>query len=320
MYFKAGLWSGERGLPVILLAAVVQGWALYGLHESIVASRWPATDPPLLLALYAAALFVPLTLQFLAEHVRQRATWIFLACLGVALFYFGWHTGTVLDEPTRRFLDSGECIPFAFALAVLWLIALPFAQARLSEGRWRARYELLFSTAWTNKLALAEALLFTGLFWLLLFLWQELFDLLGISFFEELFEEPMFVYPVTSIVFGIALHLIGSIDRLTNVVLEQLLNVLKWLALIAGLILALFTLALVAKLPGMLESGERIISAAWLLWLVAVTVLLVNAAYRDGSIERPYPAAIAFGLRLVIPLIVVIALTAAYALYVRIQQ
>ena len=110
MYFKASLWSGERGLPVILLAAVVQGWALYGLHESIVASRWPATDPPLLLAFYAAALFVPLTLQFLAEHVRQRATWFFLACLGIALFYFGWHTGTVLDEPTRRVLASGEIV------------------------------------------------------------------------------------------------------------------------------------------------------------------------------------------------------------------
>ncbi len=320
MDFKASLWSSERGLPVILLAAVVQGWVLYGLHESIVNSRWPADHPPTLLALYAIALFVPLTLQFLAQRARQRATWVILACLAIAVAYFGWHTGTVLDSRTQRFLSGGECIPFAFALSVLWLIALPFAQARLSDGRWRTRYELLFSTAWTNKLALAEALLFTGLFWLLLFLWQKLFDLLGIGFFEELFEEPMFVYPVTSIVFGVALHLIGSIERLTSIVLDHMLNVLKWLALIAGLILTLFTIALVAKLPGMLESGERIIGAGWLLWLVAVTVLLVNAAYRDGSAERPYPRPIALALRFVIPLIVIIALTAVYALYLRIRE
>lgn len=320
MDFKASLWSSERGLPVILLAAVVQGWLLYGLHDSIVDSRWPSDHPPTLLALYAIALFVPLTLQFLAQRVRQRATWIILACLAVAVGYFGWHTGAIVDRRTQHFLSTGEYIPLACALSVLWLIALPFTQARLSEGRWRARYELLFSTAWTNKLALAEALLFTGLFWLLLFLWQKLFDLLGIRFFEELFEEPMFVYPVTSIVFGIALHLIGSIDRLTSIVLEHLLSVLKWLALIAGLILTLFTIALVMKLPGMLESGERIIGAGWLLWLVAVTVLLVNAAYRDGSVERPYPRPIALALRFVIPLIVIIALTAVYALYLRIRE
>src|SRR5690606_24289886 len=114
--------------------------------------------------------------------------------------------------------------------------------------------------------------------------------------------------------------LIGSIERLTSIVLDHMLNVLKWLALIAGLILTLFTIALVAKLPGMLESGERIIGAGWLLWLVAVTVLLVNAAYRDGSAERPYPRPIALALRFVIPLIVIIALTAVYALYLRIRE
>jgi hypothetical protein len=93
---------------------------------------------------------------------------------------------------------------------------------------------MLFTYAWRNKLVLGEAALFTGLFWLLLFLWQMLFHMLGINYFRELFEEPIFVYPVTSLAFGSALHLIGSIERLTAVVLEQLLNVLKWLGLLAG--------------------------------------------------------------------------------------
>jgi len=196
---------------------------------------------------------------------------------------------------------------------------LPFIQARLAEGHWRPSYQALFAFAWRNKLTLAEAVLFTALFWLLLFLWQELFDMLGIGFFEELFEAPLFAYPVTSLVFGCALHLIGSVERLTRAILEQLLNVLKWLALLAGLILALFTVALVFKLPGMITEGERAIGAVWLLWLVAVTVLLVNAAFRDGSVEQPYPRAIALGLRFVTPLTVVIAMTAIYAMYLRID-
>src|SRR5262249_29205861 len=159
-------------------------------------------------------------------------------------------------------------------IALQWLLVLPFVQARLIEGHWRCRYELLFSTAWNNKLTLAEAAAFTGLFWLLLGLCAQLFRMLGVHFFAELFREPLFVYPITSIVFGTALHLIGSLERLSRVLLEQILNVLKWLALLAGLILALFTATLIFRLPPMIASGEKAIAAQWLLWLVAVTVLL----------------------------------------------
>ncbi len=149
------------------------------------------------------------------------------------------------------------------------------------------------------------------------FLWQMLFHMLGIDYFRELFEEPIFVYPVTALTFGCALYLIGSIERLTAVVLEQILNVLKWLGLLAGVILAFFTIALVFKLPGLLFTGQKAIGAAWLLWLTAVVVLLLNAAYRDGSVPQPYPKWIAQFLRVVVPLTVIISLTAVYALWMR---
>src|SRR4030095_10448084 len=90
---------------------------------------------------------------------------------------------------------------------------------------WRVPYVALFTQAWNNKLVLIEAAGFTGLFWLLLLLWQQLFVMLGLRFFRELFREPLFIYPVTSLVFGGALHLIGSLERLTQLVLEQVLNV-----------------------------------------------------------------------------------------------
>lgn len=311
---------GSRGLPLILAAAVLQGWSLYGLHHAIEAKHWPASDPPWLFALYAIAIFIPVLVQFLARHAALRATWIITALIAIALFYFGWHTGArVMDPANERFVNNGDWFPLALALAIWGLMLLPFIQVRLVEGTWRASYRLLFSSAWNNKLVLAEAGLFTGLFWLLLMLWAQLFEMLGIGFFEELFEEPIFIYPVTSLVFGGALHLIGSIEKLTSVILEQILNVLKWLALLAGLILALFTIALAFKLPMMLASGERVIGAAYLLWLVAVTVLLVNAAFRDGSNEAPYPNWIAVALRWVVPLTIVISFTALYALYLRID-
>lgn len=304
----------------ILLAAVVQGWVLYGLHLAIRHETWPVTAPPWLFACYTLAVFLPLTVQLLREHVRRADAWAILGVLGAAFFYFGWHHGAMLVEaPVRGFAEVSSAAPTMFVLLVLWLMVLPFVQLRLASGKWSTRYEALFDVAWRNKLVLAEAALFTGLFWLLLSLWQGLFRMLGIDFFKALFRDPMFVYPVTSLVFGLAVHLIGSIEKFTRVVLEQLLNVLKWLALLAGLILALFTAALTLKLPGLVTTGQRAIEAYWLLWLVAVMVLLLNAAYRDGSVREPYPRWIGLALRLVVPLTVLVSATALYALYVRID-
>jgi hypothetical protein len=308
-------------LPVILIAAVVQGWALYALHASILGKFWPATQPAALLAFYAIAALIPITIQRLAGFMRDRTTWVFIALLSVLFFYFGWHHGAhVIDLSDDRPDFPMQWFAFAMVLVVLWLMVMPFLQARLETGRWRVHYATLFANAWNNKLVLAEAVAFTGAFWLLLMLMQQLFFMLGISFFRELFAEPVFIYPVTSITFGVALHLIGSLERLTKLVLDQTLNVLKWLGLLAGIILTLFTVALIAKLPGMVASGDRAIGAAWLLWLIAMLVLLVNAAYRDGSVANPYPRAIGIALRLVVPLTVIVALTALYAMYLRIDR
>jgi hypothetical protein len=308
----------KSALPLILLAAVMQGWALYGLHLALKEHHWPATDQTWLSALYAVAVFIPITLELLADYARLPALWVMTVVLGAAYFYFGWHHGAVFSAPASTPIQGGgEYLSQGFLLTLLWLLVLPFAQGRLATGCWVIQNQSLFTNAWRNKLMLAEAVLFTGLFWLLLFLWQALFYLLGIEYFRDLFEEPIFIYPVTSLAFGCAMHLIGSIDRLTSVVLEQILSVLKWLGLLAAVILTLFTIALVLKLPGLVFSGRKAISATWLLWLTAVVVLLLNAAFRDGSVAQPYPKWIGQWLRAVMPLTVIVSLTALYALTMR---
>jgi hypothetical protein len=70
----------------------------------------------------------------------------------------------------------------------------------------------------------------------------------------------------------------------------------------------------------LLFTGQKAIGAAWLLWLTAVVVLLLNAAYRDGSVSQPYPKWIAQFLRVVVPLTVIVSLTALYALWMRSQH
>lgn len=305
-------------LLLILVAAVIQGWALYGLHLAL-DNDWLEKQPAVLLALYTLALFVPTTVQLLSEQNGQRLFWPFVAGLAALFAYFGWFHGSIVSEGALA-NDSFGGIGVAVTMVVLWLMLLPFLASRLARGAWSADYHEFFTTAWRNKLLLAEAALFTIVFWLLLGLWATLFRLLGIDFFQELFREPIFIYPVTALSFGIALYLIGSVERFVGVVLEQILGLFKWLAVIAGLILTLFSIALVFKLPELIASGTRIINAAWLLWLVAVMILLLNAAYRDGSGQRPYPAFVAASLRYVVPAMVLVALVALYSLGVRIAE
>jgi hypothetical protein len=310
--------SVNSNLPVVLIAALVQGAAFLALDYARHADR---LDPAWLTALYSAFLLGPVTVQLLARFARNRYMWVLSGGITGLCCYFGWYEGAT-QLPAAQYspipFDIGPA--FALALIVLWLLVLPFIQARLSSGRWQPAYGTLFRDAWRNPLVLAEAGLFTGLFWLLLGLWQALFSMLRIEFFSHLFGSTGFIYPVTTATFGIGLHLIGSIDRLTSIVLEQLLNVLKWLAIVAGCLLTLFTVALAYSLPGLVFAGEHAISAVWLLWLVAVIVLLLNAAFRDGSVDRPYPRWIGVALRWMVPLTVVISATAVYSLGVRTQH
>jgi Domain of unknown function (DUF4153) len=319
---EAALTAKRADLPVILIAAVLQGWAMFGLHRSIQNHTWPATHPAWLLGLYAVTIVVPITVELLAGNARARNFWLAVGALGLAYFYFGWHHGSAVAAPATGDAPAAmpSFLPLAFVMLVLWLLVLPFIQCTLAAGWLTFPYQALFAHAWRNKIALAEAALFTALLWLLLFLWQTLFHMLAIDFFRELFEKPIFYYPVTCIAFGCALHLIGAIDQLVSAVLAQILNVLKWLALVAGALLALFSVALLAKLPGLVFTGQRAIGAAWLLWLVAVLVLLLNAAYRDGTETQPYPRWIALALRVLVPLTMLISLTALFALGVRTQH
>ncbi len=163
--------------------------------------------------------------------------------------------------------------------------------------------------------------MFTGLLWLLLFLLLSLFHMLGIDYFKDLFEEPIFVYPVTALAFGVAIHLIGSVDRLTSVALEQLLNLLKWLAVLAGShsgdVQSVALLAEFAQVGVYGRQGHRC--------ALAVAAGRGNGAAAQRCIPRrldpkPYPRWIGLSLRIVVPLLVLIAATALYALCVRVQH
>jgi hypothetical protein len=294
--------------------ALVQGVLLWALYEIAAQELWPEDRRGLLVGLICAVALVPLAhyvIDGLAGRGRQLAV---LAALAALCFGLGWHHGA-----WTYFDGHGGFYSFPVALGVLIFHVLPFVQSALTRGRWRPRYEDLFHFAWRNTLLGALGALFTGVFWLLLGLWGALFHMLGIDVFRDLFTSAPFAFAATAVAVGIGVQLAGSVERLQAALRQQLLALLKWLAPLAILILVLFTVALLAKSPELFSEQRRAISAAWLLWLVALTVALVNAAYQDGREDAPYPRWLGVVVRHAIVLLLPVALLAMYAIGVRIE-
>ena len=308
-------------LPLARIAlALLQAAALWGLHHSIEAGRWPATDPGWLLPAYLVSVLLPLTLLVLADHWRTQTLWVSAAALTLVCVLAGQN----IALGVRINADGiDERYPVAFAGALLpvvlaWLIALPWLRARLETGQWLPPYPELFRIVWRTCLSLAEAALFTLLFWALLALGAALLDTLGITLIKEWITDPRFAYPATTVAVALAIHLIGRTDRLIDGVLQQLLGLMQWLLPLAALIVIVFTFALLPRLPTLWINGQRVMDSAWLLWLVAATVLLFNAAFSDGERPPVYGRWLAFALRAVPPLLVVVAATALFSITVRV--
>jgi len=304
--FSAGV------IGVRAAVALAQGCLLWGLYDAAAHDRWPQDRRGWLVGLIAAGTLVPLAHYLVADLAPARRQWPVLAGLALLCLGLGWHHGAwTADEPYR---DPS----FALALGVLVFHAMPFLQSALTRGLIRPQYGVLFHFAWRNALQGALGALFTGVFWLLLIIWGELFRMLGIDFFSRLFESSAFAIPATAVVVGIGVQLAGSVERLQGALRQQLLALLRWLAPLAAFILALFTAALLARSPELFAEQRRAISAVWLLWLVALTVALLNAAYQDGDDEEPYPRWLGAAMRYASLLLLPVALLALYALGVRI--
>jgi hypothetical protein len=259
------------------------------------------------------AVLVPAVHYLFADLAPMGGQRLVLPALALLLLGVGWHHGAWTAGAPYQ-----EPLSFVLPLGVLLFVLLPFVQSALVRGSLRPRYDDLFNFAWQNALLAVLGAVFTGVFWLLLFLWGQLFRMLGINFFHELFESSPFAIPATTVAAGVGVHLAGSVEQLQTALRQQLLTMLKWLAPLASLILALFTVALLVKSPELVTAQRRAISAAWLLWLVAVFVALLNAAYQDGKQPAPYPRWRGAAIRLASLLLLPIALLAIYALGVRI--
>ena len=315
MSVDATLPRNERAFIVLL--AVLQGGLMYLAQKGHDAGWWPFAELAGRVCWYTLVLAVPTMMALSVVRLRDARFW--QHAIGATVVFAvlaAWASWNATGGPG---IKAGSVLgPFGASLAVGLFVALPWLQCRLAHGHWRAPYPCLFEHAWQNTLTLALAALFTGICWLVLWLWGALFALVKIDFFRELFREDAFIYLATGAMAGLGV-LIGRTQHRAVQVARQIL-----FAIFTGLLplLAFIAVLFVASLPftGLAPLWEMRSAASTLVAVVALLVAFTNSVLQDGQGERPYPGWLRRLVDAGLVLLPVYALLALYALWLRIHQ
>jgi hypothetical protein len=306
----------------MVVAGVVQGGLLLALHEWFRAFGYEASDSVWAAPAYALIVLAPMTFNCLRGEFPLRqslsgaaaATLPFTATaawLGVSLL-------PAAGEPRILAPDLAGFFMFCVASLVAWFILLPFVQSRLRDGKIAVRYDRLFDDAWRNAMLLANCILFTALFWMLLRLWAGLFLVLRMGVFRDLFSDRAFVYLATAVAIGFAISLEEKEAGAMRTLRRHLLAFQTRLLPLAGLIVVLFLGALpIAGLAPVWSTGH---ATPLILTMLAILICLANAAWQDGRQAPPFSVPVQWLVRAALALSPVLAGLCIWSLSLRIGQ
>ncbi|MCC2961359.1 DUF4153 domain-containing protein [Massilia sp. IC2-278] len=315
--------SESSAMPRIALLrtgiGLVQGVILYLLYLVADYDVWPAIEPLLFAPVLLVALFAPILLISGLGHLtrRQVLAWVSTAAVLVAALavYDIWRMGNMPERwnDSHVTMPSGElCVFLAASLFIAHALVLSGAHDR----RRIAAYATYFEIAWKLGVQLAFSGLFVGIAWAALLLGSELFRLVKIDFLWKLIREPWFGIPVTAFAFSSAMHLTDVRPAIVQGIRGLLLVLASWILPVLTLIVAGF----LASLPftGLEPLWATRSAAAVLLCADAALVILINAAWQNGS--APVVRVIRLSARLAALLPVPLTAIAIYALALRVGE
>lgn len=295
---------------------VLQGLALWLLRE-----RWPVAQPGLAAAV-AWLVFVIASALVIHFAWTGRDTGRLLALATVTGLVFaavgGWVGLQLPAAGAPAFGDDTRVRWWAVAAPAALYTLGPFLQVFQATGTRRFPYPRLYLHAWNNFFIGVLGAIFTVALWIVLKLWGELFALLGIHWFAQLFGRHFVQHVTTGAALGYGLALgresqqvIASLRGLTQLLLRVLLP-----------LLAAVTLAFLATIAatGLTELYATRKASFILLSWVAGYLVIFNAVYQDGAGERPYPMAVRRVVEAAALAMPVMAALGIHALWLRIDQ
>lgn len=300
--------------PLMILVALVQGFALLLLHQSIELDFWPHQSPQWLFAFYALAFAVP-TIFLLSLHNDGKlilAKWAF--GFGAVLFVLAYYMGlqaTPLEYIRYEFLLFAMIATFGVA----GFKALMYFQV-FSAGE-SVTYSRLFSLSWRNVLTLGLAILFTLMFWAVLMLWAALFRAIEIDFFYDLFTERWFFYPVLALANGFGVILFRQLSQVIDTIRRILQVLMKFLLVTLVFVSMIFLVSLpFTGLAPLWESG----GSGLILAMQGLMLFFLNAVYQDDPDVRPYYLWLHRFIYIGMALLPIYSLISFYGLSLRVDQ
>ena len=307
-----------------LLVGLLQGLALYLIYQAAENKLWTADNSGLFAALLLVLTIAPVLLVSGLGHIPPKTLWRWLvpaaAVLALLGFYDIWRS---VGAPYWGYGKSADTA--RFPSPDLWLhavagffIAQSLVSAAAMDGRRIASYRSIFETASKLLIQVAFAIVFVGIVWLVLVLGSELFKLIKLDFLKKLLEESWFAIPVTTFAFAYALHITDVRPAIVRGIRSLVLVLLSWILPIAVLIIGGFLLAL--PFTGLEPLWATKTATALLLAASLLLVVLVNAAFQDGSVAHEVAMPIRVSARIAAVLLTPLTLIAAYALSLRVGQ
>ncbi|HUO92040.1 MAG TPA: DUF4153 domain-containing protein [Rhizomicrobium sp.] len=304
-----------------LAIGLVQGLALYFLNLAFTDKTWPATDGFLYAPLLFVSLYVPLIVSIGIGNLRAATlvTWTLAASALVAAA--AWYAIWQWPVEWAGIDDHPRIVP-EFALFFFTLVGLYIAHVLISaadsERRWLAQYPAYFDCAWKFLLQGVLSACFVGVFWGVLELGAALFSIIGLDGFRTFIEHRWFAVPATTLAFAAALHVTDVRVGLIRGVRSLGLALLSWLLPLMAALAAAFLVGLV--FTGLKPLWDTRFAAGDLLTASAVLVILINAAFQDGSQEHRPAAVLRISGSLAALLLMPLVALSAYAVALRVGQ
>lgn len=307
-----------------LATGLVQGFILYLLYHAVENKVWTPGNSWLFDILLLVIGLVPVFLIIGLGHMSAKSLWRWLipATIVLALLgYYDWWRS--IGAPDWRHLDaaagarypSGELLIHVLAG---FFIAKSLVLAATMDRKRIASYRSYFECSWKLLIQIVFAVVFTGIFWLVLWLGASLFQMIKLDFLKHLLEKSWFAIPITSFAFAYALHITDVRPGIVSGIRSLLLVLLSWILPVAVLLIGGFLVAL--PFTGLEPLWATKQATALLLVASALLVILINAAFQDGSVAKEVAKLIKFSALTASFCLVPLVAIASYALSLRVEQ
>lgn len=247
---------------------------------------------------------------FALERVRALWTLVFAVAVGTVAGFVSWWSGGA-----SHFWGDWHTASLFLAIAIL----VPLFQTARDAGEARFVYRAVHGHAWTNVVLWAACWAFTGIAFLLAWLLDALFGLIGIHVLRDLLAKDWFDALLFGAAFGGSLGLLRERDAVVRLLQRVVTSVLGVLAPVLGAGLLLF----LGSLPftGLHSLWEATRSTTpILLGCVIGALILANAVIGNGADEEARSPVLRAGAMALVVAVLPLALLAALATGLRIAQ